>query len=347
LNDTIQEYQDKLAKLNADKAIQEYFLSVANAFGDTLRAGEIGATLADLNSQIADAAQGSDKSLTGNSKAAIANRKALNGLVSDYQDYIQSLAASGASQSQLAAAVTQAKTDFTNQAIALGYSATEVATYAAAFDDVTVAIQNVPRNITVTANMNPAIQALNEFVAQAKTAGGAAGAGFSSSLNSSLTHFANGAVLTSQLAQYVALVTKTGSDAAREYYGNKINAIRAQLASGNYASGGKITGPGTSTSDSITINASDGEFMIRQRAVSALGEPTLNYMNKYGRIPRFANGGLIGGGSSSSGVVGFSPEDRALLRAWVERPLVAQVEYVDVARAANAGNRTITARGGN
>src|SRR5699024_9158008 len=36
--------------------------------------------------------------------------------------------------------------------------------------DVTEAINNVPRNITVDANVNPALQALNEFEARARAA---------------------------------------------------------------------------------------------------------------------------------------------------------------------------------
>lgn len=61
-----------------------------------------------------------------------------------------------------------------------------------------------------------------------------------------------------------------------------------------YATGGHITGIGTSTSDSIPIMASNGEFMVKAAAVKALGLENLNYMNQTGRIPMgFADGGLI------------------------------------------------------
>lgn len=172
LNDEIADYQQKVLELTADKNIKEYFLSVAEAYGDTLRAGQLRADLADIDSQLADATAGASKTLTGNSKAAITNRKRILGLIKGYQDYIESLAASGASQSELNAAVAQSKADFIAQATALGYATNELAPYIKGFDDMTVAIAKVPRNVTVTANTNPAMQALNEFLAAAKKATG-------------------------------------------------------------------------------------------------------------------------------------------------------------------------------
>ncbi len=82
-----------------------------------------------------------------------------------------------------------------------------------------------------------------------------------------------------------------------------------------FATGGHIMGKGTGTSDDIPIMASNGEFMIRQAAVSKLGLVALNYMNKTGELPfqselnaakyqfslpnkqpteKFRDGGLIG-----------------------------------------------------
>ena len=58
--------------------------------------------------------------------------------------------------------------------------------------------------------------------------------------------------------------------------------------------GGLVTGPGTGTSDSILARLSDGEFVFREAAVSALGVGTLAYMNRYGRLPGYANGGAVG-----------------------------------------------------
>ncbi|WP_279483405.1 phage tail length tape measure family protein [Aureimonas sp. SK2] len=53
----------------------------------------------------------------------------------------------------------------------------------------------------------------------------------------------------------------------------------------NRAGGGLITGPGTSTSDSVPVNASNGEYMLRAAAVAALGVSTLDEINRTGRLP--------------------------------------------------------------
>ena len=75
------------------------------------------------------------------------------------------MAASGASQEDLAEAATRLRADFISQATQLGYNVVELDKYAAAFDDVSYAIARVPRNVTVTADVNPAVQAFNEYEA--------------------------------------------------------------------------------------------------------------------------------------------------------------------------------------
>lgn len=59
-----------------------------------------------------------------------------------------------------------------------------------------------------------------------------------------------------------------------------------------FARGGPIRGPGTGTSDSILMWGSNGEFMMRERAVKHYGLEFMNKLNQ-GRIPRFAGGGAI------------------------------------------------------
>lgn len=60
------------------------------------------------------------------------------------------------------------------------------------------------------------------------------------------------------------------------------------------ASGGYITGAGTSTSDSIPAMLSNGEYVLNAAAVKRIGVPRLNAMNHY------ASGGYVGGSTSSS-----------------------------------------------
>lgn len=79
---------------------------------------------------------------------------------------------------------------------------------------------------------------------------------------------------------------------------------------GEYAVGGAIRGPGTSTSDSIPIMASDGEFMVRAAAARSVGPQILNFINRTGTLPqRLATGGQVSGGST--GYTGYTPSASA------------------------------------
>lgn len=62
--------------------------------------------------------------------------------------------------------------------------------------------------------------------------------------------------------------------------------------------GGNVTGPGTGTSDSILAWLSNGEYVIRAKAVEAYGVRMLDALNNIAvpksRLPGFADGGLVG-----------------------------------------------------
>lgn len=75
-----------------------------------------------------------------------------------------------------------------------------------------------------------------------------------------------------------------------------------------YANGGHIRGPGTGTSDSIQIRASNGEYMQREAAVRYYGVDFMDRVNNL-ELPRYATGGLITDqfeGSAQSSTAGFS-----------------------------------------
>ena len=159
--------------LGSDRALKEYFLSVAEAYDDTLRASQLRKEIADLDRQqaqnareLAEAQQIAGGDLTTQGPGSRQNRTALLGLVQEYQGYITTLAESGASQEELTKATSEAREEFIKQARELGFQEDVVLEYAKAFDDVTTAVNRVPRNITVTANVNPALQALNELNAK-------------------------------------------------------------------------------------------------------------------------------------------------------------------------------------
>lgn len=67
---------------------------------------------------------------------------------------------------------------------------------------------------------------------------------------------------------------------------------------GGFAAGGHIRGPGTGTSDSIMARLSNGEFVMRAAAVRAYGPALMEKMNGL-RLPKFADGGLIGAAMSA------------------------------------------------
>lgn len=58
-----------------------------------------------------------------------------------------------------------------------------------------------------------------------------------------------------------------------------------------FATGGRISGPGTGKSDSIPIMASAGEFIVNAQATKTF-QPLQEAINK-GKLPRFAQGGII------------------------------------------------------
>ncbi|MCA8079918.1 phage tail tape measure protein [Burkholderia cepacia] len=73
------------------------------------------------------------------------------------------------------------------------------------------------------------------------------------------------------------------------------------------ATGGKVTGPGTSTSDSIPAWLSNEEFVVKAAAVRKPGVLRLLEAINSGQdlgFAKFANGGLVGGGSAGGGALG-------------------------------------------
>lgn len=66
---------------------------------------------------------------------------------------------------------------------------------------------------------------------------------------------------------------------------------------GGFAEGGRIFGPGSSTSDSIPIRASTDEFMVKAKSARSVGYDNLDYINQHGELPYhpsgYANGGRI------------------------------------------------------
>ncbi|AOJ07587.1 phage tail tape measure protein [Burkholderia mayonis] len=91
------------------------------------------------------------------------------------------------------------------------------------------------------------------------------------------------------------------SDAVGAIGGAASAAVGSNAYGFHLATGGAVWGPGTSTSDSIPAQLSNGEFVVRAAVVSQPGmRAHLERLNAGGRsgFARFATGGLVGGGAA-------------------------------------------------
>lgn len=193
LNEEMEKYQQQVRSLTAERGLKEYFLGIANAYDDQLRAAQLREEIAKIDDDLAVAQAGASTELTGNTRAAIENRKVFRDLLGSYEDYVSALASAGASQEQIQAVLSQLNGDFNNQAQALGFNSGELVTYGDRFNDLATIVAGVPREVTVAFNGDPALQALNEFYAkaeeQARLAGANAGEAFDEGLGGGIGGF--------------------------------------------------------------------------------------------------------------------------------------------------------------
>ncbi len=331
--------RDEINALNADvqelqsnKALQEYFLSIAEAYGDTLRAQSIRANLSKIDADLTKKTQSlqkaqdkTNKTLVGNSDAAIENRSEIIGLVSNYQDYIKALAASGASQSELSAATANAKADFISQATQLGYNSNELGIYAVAFNDVTTAIDNVPRNITVDANVDPALQALEEIRAKASSLGGET--------------FQGPTIISSATLQPIGPLLDSSDVGMTRRALESLNPqglilIGRQLYKQGYSEGG-YTGAGGKYDIAGVVHR--GEYVVPKSQVNqSTGLPY--FMSQ---MPKFYSGGATTGStSSSSNVVALSAGSIQAIAQAVQPMLFLDGQKISDASSAAYSNNT-------
>lgn len=84
-----------------------------------------------------------------------------------------------------------------------------------------------------------------------------------------------------------------GGDQLKQALANAARENGQAVIAPGYATGGRISGPGTGTSDSILSRLSNGEYVMRAAAVSTYGTDLLDQMNAL-QLPAFAAGGAIG-----------------------------------------------------
>lgn len=347
LTDRIRDARTELLGLTADKAIKEYFLSVANQFGDSLRGGVLTAEIAELNDKIAETQANASTELNGNTKAARQNRKTITDLAKGYQDYITALAEGGADQATLNAAVAASEAEFRAQATALGFSNAQLQPYIASFRNLTTVINAIPRNITINYNPNPALQALNEFAAKATAAGASAGAGFAGGMNAGLARVGRGMDLQNQILQQQATLASylsSGNVSGARYLGQYIQSLIAKLKSGSYAQGG-YTGRGGKYEPAGVVHR--GEYVVPAHQVDQrTGRPyadALGNLQRGTRSSSYASGGFVNG--PMFGAMDLTPQAARMIANAVAPQVAVYLGPEVVARASNAGNASMVSGG--
>jgi hypothetical protein len=145
----------------ANKAYANYLL--AKKYGETGRAADYLQQYNDAKGQITTA-QGQVKTntaqvatlkasknlLTGNSQAAIDNRKSLQDLTNTYTTQIEAYAAAGHTQAEVAAYAKTLKEQFDAQATSLGYTRDQLKPYNTELDNIVTTIGKIPATVSTT-----------------------------------------------------------------------------------------------------------------------------------------------------------------------------------------------------
>lgn len=381
VRDATQELMEADATIGSLKAANntlEYQLTVAQKYGDVLRATEILAEIAENNAEISDeqkkrvktekelakAQQSAIPSLEGQTEGSREQRDMVLGLVKSYQDQVLALANSGMSQQEVARRTQELKNQFVAQLTQMGYNRAEIDRYAAAFDDLTLAIQKVPRKITIDANMGPAERALAEFLAKASKAstsvsvGAVGGDGYGAGQAAGQSYAAGwtaavnaGRRIVSALDNSVPGGRVYRSVDSKGNYGpvffNKGGQVPKYLASG----GGAGHPGGPKGSDTIPAWLTPGEAVTQAPAVKHYGMPFMNAINNM-QIPKYlATGGPASGYSSSSSLgpriqlVELLPNQLQQLAQMLSSEL--NIDGKMVAEATNSSNGVMARRGTN
>lgn len=310
----VRNLRSDLQTLAADRNIKEYQLSVAVEYGDDLRAAALRAELAENSEQAAEktnalqdaqvgvkrAQDDASRSLEGNSNAAIRNRSDVQQLIDSYYNQISALANSGLSTDELQRRTAALRDEFVKQLTQMGFNRAEIGKYTKSFDDLATIIRNVPRNVTVGANTNPAIQALNEFMARARNS--SANVKLNAQMPSNIG--ATGGVYRPQSIHSAGNLS-VPKVVERNIGGGGVGRPYALYSTGgkvSYLASGGVAGlhPGRPKgTDTIPAWLSPNENVTNARASKYYGQPFMNAINQM-KFPKYlAQGGLAGGGEAA------------------------------------------------
>lgn len=368
----ISQADSEIRGLSAANTTLSYQLTVAQEYGDTLRANEILAKLAENNAEIAEkeedrvassrdlakAQNALNKSLDGGTVESREQRDMVLGLVKSYQDQITALANSGLSQADLARRTQELKNQFAAQLTQMGYSRAEVDRYSASFDDLTAAINRVPRIITVTANTDPAQRAIDEFLARnanhgvgtnlnvpdagstyglGRSAGDAYAVGWNEAVNARRR-------LVVVVDNNIPGGKRYSTDGGANWFFNKGGVVP------EYHSTGGVHGLGFKSRGTDTTPAmlTPGEYVQQRSAVDYYGLPFMNALNNM-QVPRYLAGGGSSSGRTSSApgiqIVELVPNQLSQLARMVSTQV--SLDGKVVAEATNNANTVSARRGSN
>jgi TP901 family phage tail tape measure protein len=376
----VQDLRDEIAKTEAelrgiagDRKGLEYGLSIATEYGDTIRTAQIAGEMArlsaqegadktrlsELNQDLVEQQEALNRSLLGNSDAAINNRANLDALIQSYGGYLTALASSGASQEVLAAESARLREEFNQQAAALGFPVEQIeARYAPVWSDFATIIREFPPNVNVDiTGLDAAEAALKEFLeahkndridisvkadrAAATAEGTAAGELIAEGIKSGISSRSRegGGTFPTE----VSLWDKTWSNAGSAARAAGLGWLVDLMGGAGYAEGG-YTGDGGKHDAAGIVHR--GEYVSTQEDVRYWGVETFAKMHRIAQ-GGYSGGGLVGGGAGAGasllgGGDGYSrlhPNDiQAIADAISDRPAVLMADSRILAQTVGAGN---------
>ncbi|CAB4148722.1 Phage tail tape measure protein [uncultured Caudovirales phage] len=374
----LRDLNNTLTTNSKQKKKLEVAYQLAVQFGDTQAAKDIADQIASVDAELAN--NQSDISyntqllsgtLDTSTQAGRDNDKTLQGLITTSGEYIKTLIDAGRPADEINQAITDQETSFYNQAAAMGISTEAAKEYAKAFTGFRTILKGVDKGVNVKADTDPAKRALNEFIALAngttvevKIAAKPAGVETNSlqitqglSDGAKLQDYKDKRDMYYRMSQDTKLTPAQRikySDLASTW-GTKYTNFVGQLAKAGkgkmnvtmLASGGFVSGSGSSTGDKIPAMLSNGEFVIRAKSVSRYGLDFMNSLNQqrvgYAPMQQMQNRN----GNNGSSVVYLSSRDRELLQAVIDRPITLRTSNRVIAESANDGNKELARRGAN
>jgi hypothetical protein len=281
----IEKNKDALAATTLQMQIQNDVLGLLNQSYDTFMGKNLGAAeastrLAGDMIALTESLKKNKSAIGSNTQAGVDNQKAIEAVIEDLRSQSQALAGSGKSQDQVTAAYNKGRTALLNQLAALYGTKSEIYKFAAANS---AAAPVVESHATSVKHLQDKIDKLKSKQVHMSEEGAYAAGQEIARLQRKLDALQGKTVPVNVITHFITVGHPVGT--------------QGKLATA--ASGGLITGPGTGTSDSITMRVSKGEY-IMPADVTAKYLPQLRAM-RAGTSTLPSGGGMRAGGMWDGG----------------------------------------------